>query len=244
MTLSPNAQRWPLVVTGIACALLGAAGTLFWQSRSVSTGNRAAIERVVHDYLLENPEVLPEAMKALQKKEDVKALAGVRADVENPWPGSVLGNPNGKTVLVEFTDFACTYCRHAVADVDGLIAAHPDLKVVIRQLPIIAPESADAARMGLAAAEQGKYPAFHKAMFAAGRPDKAAIEAAALAAGLDMNRARQVIAGPKVDAELQRNIELARKLGFSGTPSWVAGNNLLSGAVGQEKLAEAIGKGG
>jgi hypothetical protein len=81
-----------------------------------------------------------------------------------------MGNPAGKVTLVEFTDFACTYCRRSVGDVDALIAANPDLKVVVRELPIIAPASEPAARMGLAAAAQGKYAAFHKAMFAGDAP--------------------------------------------------------------------------
>ena len=94
--------------------------------------------------------------------------------------------------------------------------------------------------MGLAAAAQGKYAAFHKAMFAAGRPDKAAIEAAAKAAGVDLAKAQQAMADPRCEAELNRNIELARQLGFNGTPSWVIGDNLLSGAVGEARLAKAI----
>jgi protein-disulfide isomerase len=142
--------------------------------------------------------------------------------------------------LVEFTDFGCTYCRQSVADIEALIAANPDLRVVIRELPILSPQSADAAKMALAAAEQGKYAAFHRAMFAAGRPGPETIAAAAKAAGLDMDRARKTIADPRVEAELERNVDFARQLGFNGTPSWIAGEQLLSGAVGKDRLAEAI----
>jgi protein-disulfide isomerase len=154
----------------------------------------------------------------------------------------VLGNPAGKTVLVEFTDFACTYCRQSVADVEALVRENPDLKVVIREFPILSPLSADAARMGLAAAVQGKYAAFHHAMFEAGRPDPAAIAAAARAAGLDAAKAKALIATPEIEAELNRNVDFARQLGFNGTPSWVVGDEILSGAVGKERLAEAIAK--
>lgn len=225
---------------GVACALLGAAGGWWWQSRSIGSADKAAIEQVVHDYLLEHPEVLPDAMQALQRKENAKQLAAIRGDVEKVWPGQVLGNPNGKVTLVEFTDFACTYCRHSVEDVEALIASNPQLKVVIRQLPIISPLSPDAARMGLAAAEQGKYAAFHKAMFMAGQPDKATIDAVARSVGIDLARAQKTMADPKVEEELARNIDLARQLGFNGTPSWVVGDTLLSGAVGRDKLEKAI----
>jgi protein-disulfide isomerase len=241
MTVTEPNRRWlQALALGITCALVGAAGGWWWQARHVSPTERAAIEEVVHDYLLEHPEILPDAMQALQRKENAKQLASVRGDVEKAWPGEVLGNPNGKVTLVEFTDFACTYCRHSVEDVDALIAGNPQLKVVIRQLPIISPLSPDAARMGLAAAEQGKYAAFHKAMFAAGQPDKATIEAVARSVGIDMVRAQKVIAGPGIEDELARNIDLARQLGFNGTPAWVVGDTLLSGAVGRDRLAKAI----
>ncbi|PLK27025.1 DsbA family protein [Novosphingobium sp. TH158] len=241
-------RRRPTWAIALACIVLGLALGWGWQqwrssvdpAAGLSGTDRAAIEKVVHDYLIANPEVLPKAMEALQKKENASALSGIRGDVEKAWPGQVLGNPNGKVTLVEFTDFGCTYCRQSVADVEELVRSNPDLKVVIRQLPILSPESADAAKMGMAAAEQGKYAAFHHAMFAAGKPDARTIQAAAQAAGLDMARAQKVLADPRVEAELARNIELARQLGFNGTPSWVVGNALLSGAVGRERLEAAI----
>jgi protein-disulfide isomerase len=152
----------------------------------------------------------------------------------------VLGNPNGSVTLVEFTDYACGYCRASVPEVEALIAANPDLKVVIRELPILSPASADAARWSLAAAEQGKFEAFHKAMFAAGRPAADTIQAAAARAGLDLDLARKVIAEPRVEAEIKQNLDFARQLRIDGTPSWVIGKQLMAGAVGQKVLQEAI----
>ena len=212
-------------------ALVGAAG-LF--------GGRAAVERVVHDYIMENPEILPQAMDELQRRESAKQLAGVRSTVETPFPGAVLGNPQGGVTLVEFTDFACGYCRQSLPDVRNLIARNPDLRIVIRELPVISPHSPAAARMALAAAEQGKYAAFHDAMFAAGQIDPQAIEAAARQAGLDMDRARRVAASEAVEGEIKNNLELASRLGFSGTPSWIAGDRLIAGAVGVQQLSEAV----
>ncbi len=248
MTETSSRRPTATILLAIACALLGALGGWWWQSQRIAANpaaglaanDRAAIEAVVQDYLLAHPEILPKAMAELQKRQNAAQLAGIRSDVEKPWPGQVLGNPDGKITLVEFTDFGCTYCRHSVEEVEALIAGNPQLKVVVRQLPILSPESADAAKMGLAAAEQGRYAAFHKAMFEAGRPDKASIEAAARAAGVDLVRAQKVIADPRSEAELARNVEFARQLGFNGTPSWVIGDTLFSGAVGREKLAEAI----
>ena len=234
--------RGRLATLALACALIGGLAGWLVHGRVIPAGDRGAIEQVVHDYVLEHPEILPQAMDNLRHKEDASRLAAVSDEVRQPFPGAILGNPAGKVTLVEFSDFACTFCRQSEAQVAALIQANPDLKVVIRQWPILSPESSDAARMGLAAARQGHYAAFHHAMYAGGRPDAASIEAAARSAGVDLARAQKDIADPQIGAEIDRNLELARKLGFEGTPSWVIGNEIHSGAVGQDVLTAAIAK--
>ncbi|WP_082350089.1 DsbA family protein [Novosphingobium sp. AAP1] len=201
---------------------------------------RKALEGLVRQTLLDHPEILSDAAARLEAREASSRVAPLRGALETPFPGAVLGNPQGRVTLVEFTDFACTYCRGSVADVEALVAANPDLKVVVRELPIISAQSVPAARMGLAAAAQGKYPQFHKAMFSGERPSPESITAAAGKAGLDTTAATAFAAQPGTMKELQRNLELARQLGVSGTPAWVAGDQLLSGAVGKERLQQAI----
>lgn len=243
-------KRNSTVLIAAGCALLGGAGGWYWEShriaaspaKALAASDRAAIEQVVHDYLLEHPEVLPKAMDVFEQRRSADRLGTIRAELEQPAPGAVLGNPKGKVTLVEFTDYACGYCRGSVADVEALIAANPDLRVVVRELPILSPDSTQAAKMAIAAAEQGRYAAFHNAMFAAGRPAAETIDAAARAAGVDLARAQRTMATPETAAELARNLDLARQLGFNGTPSWVIGDTVLSGAVGREALAEAIAK--
>ena len=234
--------RSPLFFALIGGALLlaGAGGGWALAAGGGGGGTPDDFDSRVHAYIVSHPEVLVEAADALKSQGSERQLADIAGPVVTPYPGAVLGNPNGKVTLVEFTDFACTYCRGSLADVEALIAANPDLRVVVRELPIIAPTSADAARWGLAAAEQGKYPAFYKAMFAAGRTDPTSVTAAARAAGLDIDRARKVVADPKVNAEIAANLEFARKLQISGTPSWVAGKQLIIGAVGREALNRAL----
>lgn len=225
---------WPkLAAFGFVVAALGTLGG--WLAA------RATMGPVVREYVLSHPEILPEAMDNLRRNEDAKQLAGVRGEVEKPFPGAILGNPEGKIVVVEFADYACGYCKKAVADLDALIAKNPEIKVVMRELPILSPQSADAAKMALAAGDQGKYAAFHKAMYDIGKPDPQTIEAAAKVAGLDLDRARKFVADPRLEAEIERNMNLARQLGFSGTPSWVVGDRLVSGAD-TEKLTKAIGE--
>jgi protein-disulfide isomerase len=221
-----------LLLTALVALVFGFAGAAaFWWS---GMGGRET-----RDYLLANPDILPDMADRLQQREAEKRLAGVSGEVVRPFPGAVLGNPEGTVTLVEFTDYGCTYCRHSVDDVKALIAANPQLRVVMREWPIF--EGSDAAaRMALAAARQGKYAAFHDAMFAHGPPSEQSIATAARIAGLDMDKARAVLRSPEVEFELAKNRELARQLAFEGTPSWVAGKRLYFGAIGREKLGEAI----
>ena len=236
---SGTGRPWLLTLLGLL-AVLALGGGIGWFARSarlagdpgaaLAPGDRSAIEAVVRSYILDHPEVLPEAMDRLRQSDSRDRLAAIRGAVTTPFPGAVLGNPHGKLTLVEFSDYACGYCRRSVADVEALVAGNPELRVVMRELPILSPQSADAARWALAAAEQGKYAAFHRALFAAGRPSPASIEAAARTAGLDLARAKATATGPNVDAELKRNLDFARQLGFEGTPSWIAGNDVLAGS--------------
>lgn len=244
-----SAGKWiVLAIIGAVLLFAGSAAGYFWHAEITRTdpaatldaADRAAIEKVVHDYILENPSILPQAIENLRNQQNTERLSAIKDEVSDPFPGAVLGNPKGKVTLVEFTDFACGYCRQSVADVKQLIAENPDLRIVIRELPILSPQSADAARMALAAAEQGKYAEFHDAMFAGGRPGPESIQAAARKAGLDMKRAKAAIGSKRIEQELNRNFEYANQLGFEGTPSWIAGDQLLHGAIGKDGLAAAI----
>lgn len=228
---------WPMLIAfGVVVALLGTLGG-WLVSRATM---QSTMGKTIREYVINNPDILPLAMENLRKQEDAKQLAGVRKDVEKPFPGAILGNPNGKITVVQFADYACGYCRKSVADLDALIAENPEIKVVMRELPILSPQSADAAKMALAAGDQGKYPAFHKAMYEIGKPDDQTIEAAAKAAGVDLDRAHKFIASSNLDAEIDRNMAFARQLGFQGTPSWVIGDRLLAGAEPKDVLAKAV----
>jgi len=232
----------PVWIAGLLIAFALCAGGGWLAARQFAGGgaDRSATESIVREYLLEHPEIIPQAMENLQRKNNRERLAALRDQVETPFAGAVLGNPDGKVTIVEFTDFACGYCRKSVADLDRLVMANPDLRIIVRDLPILSPESEAAARMALAAAEQGKYGAFHHALFAAGRPGPDTIEAAARTAGMDLAKAREATSSERITQEIARNLDLARQLGFSGTPSWVIGDELIAGAVGYDQLAGAL----
>lgn len=230
---------FPTVAIALGAALLGFAGGWAWQA---SGAGRGATEKIVRDYILEHPEILPEAMKRMQERDLVARLDPVREAVETPYPGAVLGNPNGTITLVEFSDYACPYCRLSVPEVEALIAVNKDLKVVLREEAVLAPESDDAARMALAAADQGRYAAFHKAMFTYDHLSPQTIDAAAKTAGLDLAKAKAAIASGKYDAEIENNARLAEAIGFTGTPAWVIGSEAVSGALSRDALADAVAR--
>lgn len=217
-----------------AIALVGGfAGAAIWSFTGLGHSQ-------TRDYLVSNPGILPEMADAWQAEQSREQLAQVADEVRKPFPGAVLGNPNGTRTLVKFTDYACGYCRISVADVDRLIQENPDVRVVIREFPIF--QGSDVpARMALAAAKQGKYKAFHHAMFELGSPTAENVMLAAQQAGLDLDAAREYGASEEVTAELARNQELARSLGFTGTPSWVAGDKVIEGAIGFDRLEAALG---
>jgi protein-disulfide isomerase len=221
-----------LFLTALVALLAGFGGAAAWSLSGLGDAQ-------VRQYLVAHPEILPEMAEAFERQQSAKRLADVGDDVTRAFPGAVLGNPTGTVTLVEFTDYACTYCRASLPHVQQLIAANPDLKVVIRELPIF--EGSDpSARIALAAARQGKFAAFHSAMFAQGSPSPERIEAAARSAGLDWAAAQAYAASPDVAVEIEQNRGLAQQLGFNGTPSWVVGGQTLVGAVGPEALQKAI----
>ncbi|WP_338466917.1 DsbA family protein [Novosphingobium sp. ZN18A2] len=206
----------------------------------IGAKQRAAMEDLVRAYILDHPEIIPQAIQNLRDKQAAQAIGPARDAIETPFPGAVLGNPDGKITLVEFTDFACPYCRASAADVEKLIEKNPDLKVVVRELPIIGPMSEPSSRMGLAAAKQGKYRQFYRTMFGGPRPSPESIMAAARSSGLDLAAAKTFGASKDVTGELQKNMALAQQLQIDGTPAFVVGDQLVRGAVGQDALQKAI----
>lgn len=220
------------LLTALIALVFGIAGAGLWSLSGLGNSQ-------TRDYLIANPQILPEMAEAYQREQAKDRLAQVSDEVKQPFPGAVLGNPKGSKVLVKFTDYGCTYCRQSIPGTDKLIAEDPELKVVIREWPIF-DGSEQAARMALAAAKQGKYGAFFHAMFEQGPPSAASIERAAKIAGLDLAAARDFAASDEATAELARNMAYARQLQFTGTPSWIAGNEVIEGLVPPERLAEAL----
>ena len=226
-----------LVLLGV---LFGAGG--MWLANRVAPGelagaDRTKVERVVRDYVLAHPELIPEAMEKLQQRDAAKAVAASRGAIEEPYGSAWIGNPKGDVTLVEYYDYNCGYCRATLPTLEKLVAADPNLRVVFKELPVLAESSRDAARAALTAAAQGKFKPFHDALYAAGPVSDATIAAAAKGTGVNL-----AAVPADADATIRANLETAARLNISGTPSWVVGDQVLTGALPLDRLQEAVAK--
>ncbi len=208
----------------------------------MSDAQREATKALVRATLLENPEIITEAVEILQQRDTAKRLSSVQDKIATPFPGAEAGNPKGNVTLVEFTDYSCGFCRASVADVKRLLKDDGNIRLIYRELPILSPASREAAAWALAAAQQGKHQAFHDAMFAAGPPSPVTIRAAATEAGLNLAAAESFASSSKAKAEIEGNLALMQQVGFNGTPTFIIGNQILEGALGYDALKDAIAK--
>ncbi|KKW92360.1 MULTISPECIES: DsbA family protein [Sphingobium] len=206
----------------------------------VDASDKAAIEQIVHDYILEHPEIIPQAVEKLQAKRMTGTIDASRQTIETPYAGAWEGAAKGDVTVVEFFDYACGYCRASLPDLAKLVGEDKGVKVVYRELPILSDASIDAAKVSLLAAEKNQYMPYHRALYAAGKVTRETILAAAAKVGIDAKAAEAAIADSRYNAEIQSNIGLAQKLQASGTPTFVIGKQVLNGAVGYDALKAAV----
>jgi len=232
------------LLTPVLVALLVAGGAAVAYAATdkamPAAADRAAIEAVVHDYILAHPEIIPEAIKRLQAKEMAQKVAENRTELETPYKGAWEGAAKPDVTLVAFMDYACGFCRASLPDLARLVKEDPGLRIVYRELPIIAEGSAGAARVSLLAAEYGKFMAFHKAMYAAGDVEPATVVKVASKIGLDSGKAQAALKSKASDGPIVENVRLAQALDATGTPMFVVGDQVFTGAVGYDALKAAI----
>jgi protein-disulfide isomerase len=211
-----------------------------------------AIESIVKNYLVQHPEVLQEAMEALDRRqkeaEADKARTTIRdnnAAIFNSTHQVVLGNPQGKVTMVEFFDYNCGFCKRALADMVDLLKTDSDLKFVLKEFPVLGPGSVEAAHVAVAARMQDpsgkKYMEFHQKLLGGRGPaDKMRALAVAKDVGFDMTRLEKDMNSDEVKATIEENMKLADALGVSGTPTYVVGDEVVVGAVGLDELRAKI----
>lgn len=233
-------KRRMTLAAGLVGVVLGASAMALAPAAQIGGADRAEIERIVREYILQNPEIIPEAIERLQAREVAKVVDANRKAIETPFAGAWAGAQDADVVLVEFFDYACGYCKASQPDVQRLLAEDKRLKVVWREFPVLGEASQDAAFVSLAAADAGRYGAFHDKLFDLGRPTEQNVAAARNAAGIAEAVAGAAKEKGAYQAEIENNYALARALNLTGTPAFIVGDKVLQGAVGYDALKEAI----
>lgn len=239
-----------LVAIGFACLPLA---FLVAPKGVAAELDRAQVEQIVHDYLLDHPEVIRDAIAELQRREDAAqkkaALDAVESNrallVASPHQ-AVLGNPKGDITVVEFFDYNCPYCRQSAGDITTILGEDRNVRVVLKEWPILGSDSVEAAQVSIAARIQdggARFQEFHEKLLGMrGRASRAAAVEAASAAGYDPQKIESDLNGDEAKKTIVEVASLAKALNVSGTPTFVIGKQAVAGAIGVDALRKLIGK--
>jgi protein-disulfide isomerase len=228
--------------------LLTAAGSLADLAAADTGLTEEQFGTMVRNYLLKHPEVLRETIEALDKKEkaaetqaSVEVISTRAKEIFRSSDDHVAGNPAGKISVVEFFDYNCGYCRHSLPDVLKLIDSDRDVRLVIKEFPILGPGSVTAAKAAIAARHQNKYWNFHLALMRTpGTVDDAKVFEVAKSIGLDIGKLKSDMENPEVARILAQNHAMAQALGIQGTPAFIIDQTLIPGAPGYDGLSSAV----
>lgn len=212
--------------------------------------DRQAVEAIIRDYLVQNPEIIAEAFRALERKQVAvaeeqqrEAISAQREQLLRSENAFVGGNPEGDVTLVEFYDYNCAFCKRALSDLHALLESDPNLRVVLKEWPFLSPESVGAAKVSLAAwkADPSRFLDFHDALLGGrGQASEETALAVAEAVGYDPEALRAGMQSPDVLRALEESMRLGESIGVTGTPAYVIGDQLVLGAQGVDTLKKAI----
>jgi len=171
------------------------------------------------------------------------AVAAYREALQNDRDSPVIGDPHGDVTIVEFFDYACSYCKAIEPRLESALRSDPHVKLILKEFPILTPESLIAARASLASRRQHKYREFHEALMAyRGHWDEEAIFSTARSVGLDIDRLRHDMAAPGIANEIIENFNLARGLRIFQSPAFIVGDHILTGPSAQIDFPAVIGE--
>ena len=216
----------------------GGAITAITNGGEFNEQQRAAIGKIVKDYLVANPEIMVDVQTALEAKlekeqaEKLKTFMAANAKTIYRNPESpTAGDPKGDITVVEFFDYNCGYCKRGLPEVQKLLEGDKKVRFVFKELPILSKGSEESAKVALATKKQGKYWEFHQAMLSQkGQANEASSMKAAEALGLDMDKLKTDMASKEVEDELAADKQLAKSMGINGTPHFLVGDKSIPGA--------------
>lgn len=209
---------------------------------------REAVEAIIREYLLQNPELIMESVRALQQRQQTQerervagVLAARQAELQRDPDAPVAGNPRGDVTIVEFFDYRCGYCKSVAPTLRQLLEQDGNVRLVYKEFPILGPDSVVAARIALAAHRQGKYEQVHTAFMAhKGSFDERTLLALAASVGADATRLAADMQDPAIQGQLQATDALAAALGITGTPGFLFGNQLVPGAIALDEMKKLV----
>ena len=252
----PQAQTDAVAVRAIVeqvlaeqAALSAAAPLEEPEVETTATIDPTVLNPMIEQYLLSDPKLLQRMSTALEEtlrseetERTTAAMATMQDKIFNAPDQVVLGNPEGDVTLVEFFDYNCGYCRAALPDMAALLAEDPNLRIVLKEFPILSNESIDAARIGvLVGQSDAEYWDFHQALFTSrGKVDKSVALAAAQDLGLSPVELELQMGSDSVAQTIQSSYEIAQALGITGTPTYIIGNEIIPGAIGVDELRARI----
>lgn len=230
-------MRLPVLAALLSCALSVPAF-----ADTMTEAERVAFRAEVKAYLIEHPEVLVEAMNVLQDRQaqaeqasDKQLVTDHKADLFADQASWVGGNPDGDITVVEFMDYRCGYCRKAYQEVEDLVKADGNIRLVLKEYPILGEDSITSARFAIAVLQLHGNDAYKKAHDALitlrGAPDAETLGRLATDLGFDAQPVIDRMASPEVTAVIAANQELGNKMAISGTPTFVIDSQMLRGYV-------------
>jgi len=226
-------------------------------SQAMTPAQKTEVEGIVHNYLMQNPEVILEAVRSLQQKEFDKMQNKTKEvalkesnELFHQSQDPIAGNANGKITLVEFFDYQCPHCVDMIPVIAALIKGNNDLRVVYKEFPIRGAVSRLASKAALAANMQGKYLVLHEALMKDSQSlSEEKIYKIAQSIGLDVAKLKADMNSAAVDQIIKNNYQLAQKLQLAGTPAmFLAKTNekgnieFIPGQVDQSYLQSSIKK--
>lgn len=205
--------------------------------QSFNAQQQAEIRAMVRAYLVNNPDVLREALNALQARVDAER----RHKAETDSRDFSIGARDAPVTIVEFFDYRCPYCKQVEPALEALLKEDRQLRIIYKELPILGKDSVYATRVALAARKQGKYDKFHAAMMAAkGQIDERVILQVAANVGLDVERVKSDMQAAEIEDVIKRNYDLAQALDVHGTPAFIIGDEMVSGAIDIATMKQKI----
>jgi protein-disulfide isomerase len=210
---------------------------------------REEIERIIKEYLLREPTVIYEALQELQQRREADQqehqkglVATKKSEIFKNGDDPIVGNPDGDVVLVEFFDYHCGYCRSMMPGIRNMVDQDRNIRLVLKDFPILGADSVTAAKAALASQKQGRYADMHWALMQSKDLTRDGVFAVAKRLGLDTDKLAVDMDSPEIKARIDHNLQLAQALDIGGTPTFIFGDRVVPGAIPVNELTKLLGE--